>query len=392
MSLRPLFKLMAKKQASDLFFTAGAPVQMKILGNTLPLNNQVLEPETIRDIAYELMSEAQAQRFEAEMEMNLALGVSDTGSFRVNIFRQRGSLAMVIRHVKAKIPSIDELKLPPLLKELIMEKRGLILIVGSTGSGKSTTLAAMIEHRNSTRSGHILTIEDPLEYLFEHRKGIVNQREIGMDTHSYEHALSNAMREAPDVLMIGEIRDQSTLRHALIYAQTGHLCLSTLHANNTYHALNRIFSFFPPEARGALVADLSLSLKAVISQRLIKGIDGNLVPAVEVLINSAHIAELIKNGKIDQIKEAMEQSLSPGSQSFEQALFKLYRSGQISLDDALAHADSPSNLSWIIDNAKERDVAVEAAAPTLKSDDLGGFNFNHRGSMKGVDMGDSQHF
>jgi len=377
MYLTPLFKLMAEKQASDLFFTAGAPIQMKIMGNMMPVNNQLLDGATIQKIAYELMSEAQVKAFESEREMNMAVGIQETGSFRVNIFRQRGSCAIVIRHVKAAIPSIEELKLPAVLKELIMERRGMVLIVGATGSGKSTSLAAMIEYRNGTKSGHVLTIEDPIEFLFKHKKCIINQREIGMDTRSYEHALVNAMREAPDVLMIGEIRDRETLTHALIFAQTGHLCLATLHANNSYHALNRIISFFPPEARGALLADLSMSLKAVISQRLIRNMDGKLLPAVEVLLNTKHISELIKNGEIDRIKEAMEQSLSPGSQTFEQALFKLYRGGQISMDDALAHADSPSNLAWIIDNAKEQETAASSApAAAQKPGDFSGFSFN----------------
>jgi twitching motility protein PilU len=376
LSLTPLFKLMAEKQASDLFFTSSAPIQMKIRGNLVPVNNQVLDPQAIRKLAYELMTDAQIMSFETEMEMNLAIGIEECGSFRINIFRQRGSVAMVIRHVKATVPSIEELRLPPVLKELIMEKRGFVLIVGATGSGKSTTLAAMIELRNLTRSGHVLTLEDPIEFLFKHKKSIVNQREIGMDTHSYEHALKNAMREAPDVLMIGEIRDQATLKHALIYAQTGHLCLSTLHANNSYHALNRIISFFPLEARNALLADLALSLRAVISQRLLKSAEGKLVPAVEVMLNTKHISDLIKNGEIDQIKEAMEQSLSPGSQTFEQALFKLYRSGLVTMEDALAHSDSPTNLAWIISNAKEAESGSAALASSSKSGDFASFNLD----------------
>jgi twitching motility protein PilU len=376
LSLTPLFKLMAEKQASDLFFTANAPIQMKIRGNLVPVNNQILDPQVTRKLAYELMTDAQIMSFETEMEMNLAIGIEGCGSFRVNIFRQRGSVAMVIRHVKATVPSIEELRLPPVLKELIMEKRGFVLIVGATGSGKSTTLAAMIELRNSIRSGHVLTLEDPIEFLFKNAKSIINQREIGMDTHSYEHALKNAMREAPDVLMIGEIRDQATLKHALIYAQTGHLCLSTLHANTSYHALNRIISFFPPEARSALLSDLSLSLRAVISQRLLRGVEGKLVPAVEVMLNTKHISELIKNGEIDQIKEAMEQSLSPGSQTFEQALFKLYRSGLVTMEDALAHADSPTNLAWIISNAKEAEGVSATIAGSSKSGDFASFNLD----------------
>ncbi len=367
MFLDPLFKLMAEKQASDLFFTAGAPIQIKINGVVMPINAQLLDPATVQKIAYEVMSEDQIREYEKALEMNFAVGRPDLGSFRLNVFRQRGAVAMVIRFIKPDIPTIEDLKLPAVLKELVMEKLGMVLIVGSTGSGKSSTMAAMIDYRNGTKTGHILTIEDPMEFNYKHKKSIVNQREVGMDTKSYDNALISAMREAPDLLMIGEIRDKPTLQSALLFAQTGHLCLSTLHANNSYHAMNRIINFFPREAREALLADLSISLKCVISQRLVRAKGGGRIPAVEIMLNTAHIAELIKNGEMGEIKDAMEQSLAPGSQTFEQALFSLYSSRQISLEHALANSDSPTNLHWLINNAGSGQNADAAADPT-KSD------------------------
>jgi twitching motility protein PilU len=354
MFLTPLFKLMAEKQASDLFISAGAPVSIKILGIIMPVNQQIIDPETSRKIAYEIMSDKQIKEFEETMEMNFAQVVPDIGRFRVNVFRQRGHVAMVIRFLKSGTVGIDKLKLPAILKELILDKRGFVVVVGSTGSGKSTTLAAMIEHRNMQKPGHILTIEDPMEFVFRNDKCVINQREVGTDTRSYENALVNAMREAPDLMMIGEIRDRETLQHALLYAQTGHLCISTLHANNSYHALNRIINFFPYDARTSLLSDLSISLRAIISQRLVKANDGTLVAAVEVMLNTKHIAELIKTGEIDQIREAMEQSLSPGSKTFEQALFELYMAGTISKDEALKNSDSSTNLSWLINNFEQK--------------------------------------
>ena len=365
MFVDPLFKLMAEKQASDLFFTAGAPIQIKINGVVMPVNAQVLDPAAVKKIAYEVMNEQQIQDYEKTWEMNFAVGRQELGSFRVNVFKQRGAVAMVIRFIKPNIPTVEELKLPPVCKEIVMEKLGMVLIVGSTGSGKSTSLASMIDHRNTTKTGHILTIEDPMEFVYKHKKSIVNQREVGMDTQSYNQALISAMHEAPDLLMIGEIRDQPTLQSALLFAQTGHLCLSTLHANNSYHALNRIINFFPREAREALLADLAISLKCVMSQRLIRAKGGGRVPAVEVLLNTPHISELIKNGAISEIKDAMEQSLAPGSQTFEQALFHLYSTGQITLENALANSDSPTNLHWLINNTGK----MEAAQPAAGTDD-----------------------
>jgi len=378
MFLTPLFKLMAEKQASDLFISAGAPVSIKILGTIMPVNQQIIDPDTSRKIAYEIMSDKQIKEFEETMEMNFAQVVPDIGRFRVNVFRQRGNVAMVIRFLKSGTVGIDKLKLPPILKELIMEKRGFVVVVGSTGSGKSTTLAAMIEHRNALKPGHILTIEDPMEFVFRNDKCVINQREVGTDTRTYENALVNAMREAPDLMMIGEIRDRETLQHALLYAQTGHLCISTLHANNSYHALNRIINFFPYDARTSLLSDLSISLRAIISQRLVKANDGTLVAAVEVMLNTKHIAELIKKGEIDQIREAMEQSLSPGSKTFEQALFELYMAGTVAKDEALKNSDSSTNLSWLINNFEQKAAGKLGDSPTSRvmAKPGAGYSFN----------------
>ena len=369
MILDKLFQLMSEKQASDIFITAGAPIHIKIQGNTVPVNQQIMLPDMIEKIAYELMSPDQIKTFESTMEMNLSFGIPQVGNFRVNIFRQRGSIGMVVRFIMGNIPGLDTLGLPEVLGELIMEKRGLILIVGATGSGKSTTIASMLDYRNVNRSGHILTVEDPIEFLFRHKKSIINQREIGMDTADWHTALKNAMRQAPDCILIGEIRDRETMQAAISYAQTGHLCLATLHANNSYHALNRIISFFPLENRPALYLDLSVSLRAIISQRLVKKPDGKRIPTAEVLLNTRHVQELIEKGEVQGIKDAMEQSLAPGSQTFEQDLFRLFREGVITLDEALVNADSPTNLSWLINNSemggtgpkeeKRQDVALE---------------------------------
>ncbi|MBL0165625.1 MAG: PilT/PilU family type 4a pilus ATPase [Propionivibrio sp.] len=352
MILDKLFQLMAEKQASDIFISAGVPIHIKIQGNSVPVNQQTMDPAMIEKIAFEMMSPDQQRTFEATMEMNLSFGVPNVGNFRINMFRQRASISIVVRYILGNIPPLDSLSLPSTLAELIMEKRGLILIVGATGSGKSTTIASMLDHRNANRSGHILTIEDPIEFLFRHKKSIVNQRELGMDTLGWEPALKNAMRQAPDCILIGEIRDKETMQAAIAYAQTGHLCLATLHANNSYHALNRVINFFPLDSRTSLYLDLSASLKAIVSQRLVKKPDGNRTPAAEVLLNTRHVQELIERGEVLAVKEAMEQSLAPGSQTFEQDLFRLYREGIITLDEALANADSPTNLSWLINNSE----------------------------------------
>jgi twitching motility protein PilU len=351
MYLDRLFKLMAEKQASDIFISCGAPINMKVNGVVAPVSTQPMDPETVRRIAYELMTKDQAREFENELEMNLSHLDRAVGNFRINIFRQRGTLALVIRYVRSHVPPFEKLRLPPVLLDMVLSKRGLVLVAGATGSGKSTTLAAMIDYRNSGKSGHILTIEDPIEYLYEHRKSIVNQREIGIDTQNYQLALQNALREAPDCIMIGEIRDKETMQSALLHTLTGHLCLSTIHANNSYHALSRIINLFPYEARSAVLSDLSIGLRAIVSQRLVRNVDGELQPAVEILLNTALIADLVKSGEFAQIKEAMEQSLYPGSQTFEQSLCRLYLDGAISYDEAMAASDSPTNLAWQINQS-----------------------------------------
>jgi len=374
MVLTPLFKLMAEKHASDMFFTAGSPIQIKIEGDVMPINAQVLDASAVKKMAYECMTAEQIRTFETDLEINFSLLESGVGSFRVNVFKQRGTVAMVIRHIKVNIPTVEELRLPQLLKDVVMEKRGLIMVVGSTGSGKSSTLAAMIDHRNHMKAGHILTIEDPIEYMYRHAKSIVNQREVGIDTRTYTNALVNAMREAPDVILIGECRDRETFQAALAYAQTGHLCLTTVHANNTYYALNRVINFFPHEARNSLLMDLSVSLRAIISQRLVRDTHAKLCPAVEVLLNTKHIQELIKNGAADQIKDAMEQSLAPGCQTFEQALYALYTQGTITLEEALTNADSATNLSWLINNAKVTDSGGNRKSQT--NEDISSIRLN----------------
>jgi len=377
MYLDPYFKLMAEKQASDLFVTCGAPINIKINGVVSPITTQRMDVETVRRIAYELMSKDQAREFENELEMNLSHLDGAYGNYRINIFRQRGTISMVIRYVRSNVPPFSALKLPRVLLDIVTQKRGLVLIAGSTGSGKSTTLAAMIDYRNSTQSGHILTIEDPIEYLFQHKKSIVNQREIGVDTMNYHAALANALREAPDLIMVGEIRDKETMQSALIHTLTGHLCLSTIHANNSYHALSRIINMFPHDARSALLNDLSIGLRAIVSQRLVRNKEGAQQPAVEILLNTAHIAELIKSGEFAQIKEAMEQSLYPGSQTFEQALCRLYLDGVVGYDEAMVASDSPTNLAWQInqntpssrvDAMSENPANAETAASATAAD------------------------
>jgi twitching motility protein PilU len=360
MYLDRLFKLMADKQASDLFISCGAPINIKINGVVSAISTQPMDVETVRRIAYELMTKDQAREFENEMEMNLSYLDRSVGNFRINIFRQRGTISLCVRYVRSNVPPFENLKLPPVLLNLVMERRGLVLITGATGCGKSTTLATMIDYRNNNRSGHILTIEDPIEYLFEHKQSIVNQREIGVDTQNYHKALGNALREAPDLIMIGEVRDRETMQQALLHTLTGHLCLSTLHANNSYHALSRIINMFPYDARSGLLSDLSIGLRAIISQRLVRNKEGDQQPAVEILLNTSLIAELIKNGEITQIKEAMEQSLYPGSQTFEQALCRLYLDGIIGYEEALAGSDSPTNLAWLV-NQNSPSARIERA-------------------------------
>ena len=345
MDVSTFLKLLVHKSGSDLYFSHGARLHMKVEGVTMPLGKKVYSGDEILEMACAMMDTAQVQEFERTWECNLGLTMGDIGRFRVNIFRQRGEPAMVIRYVKDVIPSIEELNLPQVLKQLIMEPRGLILIVGGTGSGKSTTLASMINYRNQRVPGHILTIEDPIEFVHEHKCSIVNQREVGLDTQSYSAALRNALREAPDVILIGEIRDAETMQHAIAYAETGHLCLSTLHANNANQALDRIINFFPDSAHRQVYVDLSVNLKAVVSQRLMVSVDGGLIPAVETMMLSRYVAELISKGEIRDLKEAMDRSEMHGMKTFDQALYDLYREGRISLETALRNSDSRNDLS-----------------------------------------------
>jgi twitching motility protein PilU len=361
MFIEKLLQLMAEKKASDIFISAGSPISIKIQGNLVPVNPQPMDAEQTKKICYEMLTPLQIETFEKDQELNFSKPMAGLGNFRVNVFWQKGSVSCVIRYITADIPQIASLNLPHVLSTLVMEKRGLILVVGATGSGKSTTLASMLDYRNAIQAGHILTIEDPVEYVFTPKKSIFNQREVGNDTRSFHDALRNAMRQAPDCILIGEIRDLETMRMALTYALSGHLCLATLHANNAYQAMNRVISFFPLEVRPMLLQDLSVSLKAVISQRLIKTVDGGRAPAVEVLLNTRNIQELIEKGEITEIKEAMEKSMSPGSQTFEQDLFRLVRQGKITTDEALANADSATNLGLLLGNSGIMPAMAEKA-------------------------------
>ncbi len=345
MDIGYFLKLMTEKGASDMFLSTGAPVNIKVEGKLYPLGNTGLPHGMVKRIAYSLMDEGQVPQFERDLELNLATAVKDAGRFRINVFKQRGEVGMVIRAIKNQIPSVEELQLPLIFKDLIMEPRGLVLVVGATGSGKSTTLASMIDYRNTNQSGHILTIEDPIEYLHRHKKSIVNQREVGLDTHSFHDALKNAMREAPDVIMIGEIRDVTTMEAAIAFSETGHLCLATLHSNNADQTLERILNFFPESAHRNILMNLALNLRAVISQRLVIGKDGRRIPAAEVLLNTPLIRDMIRRGQVHEIKEAMDRSLEEGMQTFDQSLMKLYREGRIELEEALSKADSRDGLA-----------------------------------------------
>jgi twitching motility protein PilU len=337
-----------------MFFAVNSPVHIKINGNLIPINQNRLEPENILSLLSEVATPEQLAELERDNELNMGVSVPNLGRFRLSAFRQRGSVSAVFRFVPGNIPPLGELGLPPVLSELIMEKRGLLLVVGATGSGKSTTIASMLDHRNELRTGHILTLEDPIEYLFKNKKSIVNQREIGADASSLQVALRNSLRQAPDCILIGEIRDRETMAAALAYAQSGHLVLATLHANNSYNALNRIISFYPLENRAALLQDLASSVKAIVSQRLVKAAAGGArQPAVEVMLNTRYIADLIEKGEISQIRDAMDKSLSPGSQSFEAALFGLVQDGLVTQDEALANADSATNLLWLLNNGPD---------------------------------------
>lgn len=369
-AMQRLFQLMAEKKASDIFVSVGAPINIKINGVAMPVNQQVMDAATIMGLLGEILTERQLAEYEDQLELNTGYALEGVGNFRISVMRQKGTPAFVVRYIPAEIPRFETLNLPPVLTDVILEKRGLILMVGATGSGKSTTLTSLLDYRNERKTGHILTLEDPIEFIFKNKKSIVNQREVGSDTRAFQVALKNALRQAPDCIFIGEIRDKDTMSQAIAYAQSGHLCLATLHANNSYHSLSRIISFYPLENRPALLADLAVTLKCIISQRLVKKPDGSRTPACEVMLNSRHIGELIEKGDLNGVKEAMEQSLSPGSQTFEQSLFHLYKSGTISLEEALGNADSANNLHWLINNAaiddekpEQRPGATLAAPP-----------------------------
>jgi twitching motility protein PilU len=344
MNVQPLFSLMVEKKASDLFLTCYAPVKIKIDGKIMPVNKLDLTPKMVRQAAMELMTEEQMEEFSRELEIDFAISKPGLGRFRVNVFHQRSNIAMVMRYISTDLPDLEELGMPSILKELVMFRRGLILMVGATGCGKSTTLAGMINLRNEKTSSHIITIEDPIEFLHQNKKSIINQREIGTDTKSYGRALKSAMREAPDVILIGEIRDRETMQAAIDLAGTGHLAIATLHSNNSPETLDRIINIFPEEQHPQVYMDLSQYLRAIISQRLVRSVSGDRTAAVEVMLNTPRIAELIQQGDIPKVKESFYESTEQGMQTFDQSLLKLYHDGRISMDEALANADSRANL------------------------------------------------
>ncbi len=349
-NLERVLRLMAEKGASDVYMSANMPIQIKINGQILQLSDQLLGQQQTRQLLSEMLAPQQLEELDDTGELNVGISVPRVGSFRLSAFKQRGSIAAVIRCVPVEIPSLDSLGMPPLLSQLVTEKRGLILMVGATGAGKSTTLASMLEWRNQQMTGHILTIEDPIEFLFTNKKSIVNQREVGRDTQSLQIALKNALRQAPDCILIGEIRDRETMSSAISYALSGHLVLATLHANNSYHALGRILSFYTPESRATLLSDLASGLRAIVSQRLLRSQAGPRIPAVEVLLNTKLVGELIGKGDLPGLKEAVEKSLAEGSQSFEQDIARLITEGAVTRDEGLQYADSPTNLLWRLQN------------------------------------------
>ena len=379
MDFRSYLTTMVERDASDLYMSSGAPMSAKIDGTLQPLADGILSPEQVKEVAYSIMNEEQISEFEHKPEMNLAISEEGVGRFRVNIFRQRNSISMVIRNIKTDIPDWKLLGLPEVLTDVIMEKRGLVLFVGATGSGKSTSLASLIDYRNSHSAGHIITIEDPVEFVHSHKKSIVNQREVGVDTDSYEDALKNTLRQAPDVILIGEIRDQETMEHALAFAETGHLAISTPHANNANQALDRIINFFPEERRNQLLLDLSLNLRAFVSQRLIKTSDGKRAAAVEILLGTPLVQDMIRRGDVHEIKEVMQKSESLGMQTFDRALYKLVEDGRIDTEEALKNADSPNNLRLTLslntDKVKKKTAAanlslIEKEEPRDDEDEL----------------------
>jgi twitching motility protein PilU len=370
-TMERILKLMAEKKASDVYLSAYSPATIKINGQCVPINSQALPADAPKNFLAEILPATRIEELEETGELNMAHAIVGVGNFRISAMRQRGSYAVVIRYIASDIPALESLNVPPILSELIMEKRGLILMVGATGAGKSTTLAAMIDQRNARAPGHILTVEDPVEFLFTNKKSIVNQREVGSDTSSMQIALKNALRQAPDVILIGEIRDRETMSAAIAYAQSGHLCLATMHANNSYQALNRILSFYPVEVRPTMLGDLSSALKAIVSQRLLRTMQGTRTPAVEVLLNTKLIQDLIEKGDFSGAKEAMEKSMIEGSQTFEQDIARLIVEGTIERKEGLTYADSPTNLMWRL--ANDFANAQKAAEPDAHVDDTPSF-------------------
>ena len=370
MRITEWLKILSSENGSDLYLSTGAPPCAKFQGQLKPIASDIMQPGEIKDIAYEIMDPTQQAEFEKELEMNLATSISGYGRFRVNIFVQRNEVGIVARNIVADIPQWQDLRLPPILTEVVMRKRGLVLFVGATGSGKSTTLAALIDYRNSNSSGHIVTIEDPVEYVHSHKKSIVNQREVGVDTRSWHNALKNTLRQAPDVILIGEIRDRETMEHAIAFAETGHLCISTLHANNANQALDRIINFFPEERRAQLLMDLSMNMQSIVSQRLIPTIDNKRCAAIEVLLGTPMIADLILRGEIDGIKEVMQKSENIGMKTFDTALFELFQEGLISEEEALRNADSPNNVRLKIKFAKEDGATGDGNAMGLSLESM----------------------
>ena len=362
-----ILQLMVDKKASDVYLSAHSPAMIKINGESIPINAQILPADAPRALLAEVLPPSRIEELDEVGELNMALPIDGLGNFRISGFRQRSTHAAVIRYIPNKIPALASLGLPAVLGELIMEKRGLLLMVGATGAGKSTTMASMIDRRNETATGHILTIEDPIEYFFTNKKSVVNQREIGSDTQSLQVALKNALRQAPDVIMIGEIRDRETMSAAIAYAQSGHLCLATMHANNSYQALNRILSFYPAEVRPTMLGDLAAALKAIVSQRLLRTQAGTRIPAVEIMLNTKLVAELIEKSDFPGVKEAMEKSMAEGSQTFEQHIAALIKGGTVTRNEGLAHADSPTNLMWRLEN--DFSAAQKAEDPTLVDPD-----------------------
>ncbi|HEY8357401.1 MAG TPA: PilT/PilU family type 4a pilus ATPase [Ramlibacter sp.] len=358
-TMERILRLMSEKKASDVFLSAHSPALIKINGQCLPINNQLLPPDATRSLLAEVLPYQRMEELEQTGELNMAYAIAGVGNFRFSAMRQRGTYAAVIRYITTDIPALESLSVPMILGELIMEKRGLLLMVGSTGAGKSTTLASMMDYRNERVSGHILTIEDPVEFLFTNKKSVVNQREVGTDTQSMQAALKNALRQAPDVILVGEIRDRETMSAAIAYAQSGHLCLATMHANNSYQALNRILSFYPVEVRPTMLGDLAAALRAVVSQRLLRTVTGGRAPAVEVLLNTKLISELIEKGDFSGVKEAMEKSMAEGSQTFEMDIARLIIDGTVDRKEGLSYADSPTNLQWRLQNSAAGAVAQE---------------------------------